>query len=111
MHPILLETTTIDLNSHLGFDSVWSALSRLVKNVFDWLYHIQINGIPLLYLYIGFSILITLFAVLLPVLRSDGSLELGRNFANDSAGQIDARVSRVIRRRHGGGLRSYRDKE
>lgn len=66
----------IDLNSNNGFDAVFHTLRDLMFNVLSWLHSISIGGVSLLYINLGFVLLITLFAILLPVLRNSGANEL-----------------------------------
>lgn len=66
----------MDLDSNGAFTTAWTMLRDLMLNILSWLQNITIGGIPLLYINLGFVLLITFFAILLPALRSRGAREL-----------------------------------
>lgn len=67
---------TIDLDKSGAFTSAYQSLKNLMLAVFDWMASVTIGGVPILYINLGFVLLITLFAILLPVLRNSGANEL-----------------------------------
>lgn len=67
---------TIDLDKNGSFTAAWSAMRDLMLNVLKWMQSVTIGSVPLLYINLGFVLLITLFAILLPVLRNSGANEL-----------------------------------
>lgn len=67
---------TIDLDSHGAFTAAYTMFKNLMLSVLNWMQQITIGGVSLLYINLGFVLLITLFAILLPVLRNNGANEL-----------------------------------
>lgn len=65
-----------NLDEHGAFSSAYGSIKNLMLQVFDWMMHVTIGEVPILYINLGFVLLITLFAILLPVLRNSGATEL-----------------------------------
>lgn len=77
------------------FSTVWTLMKDLTLNSLSWIHNITIGGVSLLYINLGFVLMITLFAVLLPVLRNSGANEL------NSVGRSEAsRLTSENRRRN-----------
>ena len=82
---------TIDLDRVGAFTAAYNAFKTLMLSVFNWLTQITIGGVPLLYINLGFVLLITLFAILLPVLRNNGANELNNIGERVRGSRDDAR--------------------
>lgn len=79
---------SIDLDANGAFTTAYSMFKNLMLSVLNWMQQITIGGVPLLYINLGFVLLITLFAILLPVLRNNGANELN-NLGERVQGQRD----------------------
>ena len=79
---------TVDLDVNGAFTTAYTMFKNLMLSVLNWMQQITIGGVPLLYINLGFVLLITLFAILLPVLRNNGANELN-NVGERVQGQRD----------------------
>ena len=79
---------TVDLDANGAFTSAYTMFKNLMLSVLNWMQQITIGGVSLLYINLGFVLLITLFAILLPVLRNRGANEL-TNVGERVQGQRD----------------------
>ena len=79
---------TVDLDANGAFTSAYTMFKNLMLSVLNWMQQITIGGVSLLYINLGFVLLITLFAILLPVLRNHGANEL-TNVGERVQGQRD----------------------
>lgn len=66
----------MDLDRDGNFTIAWQLMRDLMLNMLGWMQTVTIGGVPILYINLGFALLITLFAILLPVIRARGSSEL-----------------------------------
>lgn len=80
------------------FMSVWTSMKDLVLNALSWIHSITIGGVSLLYINLGFVLMITLFAILLPVLRNSGAQELNERGQVYSADIRNNQRNRAIKR-------------
>ncbi len=80
------------------FMSVWTSMKDLVLNSLSWIHSITIGGVSLLYINLGFVLMITLFAILLPVLRNSGAQELNDRGIEMSADIRNNQRNRAIKR-------------
>lgn len=67
---------SVDLDANGAFTTAYTMFKNLLLSVLNWMQQITIGGVPLLYINLGFVLLITLFAILLPVLKNNGANEL-----------------------------------
>lgn len=93
---------TIDLDQHGAFTSAYQTLKNLMLTVMDWMMSVTIGGVPILYINLGFALMVALFALLLPILKSNGAAELTNSYAKSAAQDIRARQNRNAPRLRGG---------
>lgn len=90
---------SIDLDKSGAFTSAYHSLKNLMLAVFDWMASVTIGGVPILYINLGFVLLITLFAILLPVLRNSGANELNSLGSRISGADVENRYRSYAARR------------
>lgn len=79
----------MNLDEKGNFTIAYGMFKDLMLNILDWMMTVNIGGVPILYINLGFVLMITLFAVILPVLRSYGAAELTNDYAKSAAQRIE----------------------
>lgn len=88
----------MNLDKDGNFTVAYNLFKDLMLNILDWMMEVNIGGVPILYINLGFVLMITLFAVILPVLRSYGAAELTNDYAKSAANTIKSSRQTVMPR-------------